>query len=371
MANPISTIGYDDVTVSFWTLLGATDPTYYGSIYYSLDGGTNWSVALSNIRSISTWKDTAVMNPQWNNASSLLFGIRFTNLAGFFGYGPGFSIDDFKVTGTQSGPTVTTQSLTTSSFCSGNTQNITIPFAVSGTVNAGNVYTAYLSDAAGSFASPTVLGTLTSSSSGNLTISGTVPISIPVGTAYRIRVDASNPAVVGVDNGSDLTFVALPSISVTSQPTDGIICAGGNAILTASGATAYSWTPSNSLNSAVLAEVFATPTATTEYTVTGTDVNGCSNIATFTVTVENCAGIDEQALQMVSVYPNPATETISFDLSAVSGVKALSLVDISGRIVATIPATATSWSVADLESGKYFFVVEHAAGTAVKAFVKK
>lgn len=80
-----------------------------------------------------------------------------------------------------------------------------VAFTSSGTFTAGNIYTVQLSDASGSFTSPTNMGTLTSTAN-----SGTINFSIPAGTAagsgYRIRVIASNPSTVGSDNGSNITI---------------------------------------------------------------------------------------------------------------------------------------------------------------------
>jgi hypothetical protein len=81
----------------------------------------------------------------------------------------------------------------------------TVAFTSSGTFNAGNVYTVQLSDATGSFASPTAIGTLTSTA--NLgTINVTIPAGTPPGTGYRVRVVSDDPATTGTDNGSDLTI---------------------------------------------------------------------------------------------------------------------------------------------------------------------
>jgi hypothetical protein len=68
-----------------------------------------------------------------------------------------------------------------------------IPFTASGTYTSGNVFTAQLSDASGSFSSPTTLGTLTSTSSG--TIMATIPNTIALGTGYKIRIISSLPAI--------------------------------------------------------------------------------------------------------------------------------------------------------------------------------
>lgn len=64
---------------------------------------------------------------------------------------------------------------------------------------------------------------------------------------------------------------ALPTITVSKDS----ICPGGNGSLTASGASTYTW--SSGTQGAVLT---ANPSVTTQYTVSGTNVNGCVNTAT-------------------------------------------------------------------------------------------
>ena len=95
--------------------------------------------------------------------------------------------------------TITTGTVTGNPFtvdCAGTTDAGTIDFTSIGTFIGGNIYTAQLSDAAGSFASPTSIGTLASTA--NL---GTINITIPAGTAsgsgYLIRVISDNPVTTG------------------------------------------------------------------------------------------------------------------------------------------------------------------------------
>jgi hypothetical protein len=95
--------------------------------------------------------------------------------------------------------TITTGTVTGNPFtvdCAGTTDAGTIDFTSIGTFIGGNIYTAQLSDAAGSFASPTSIGTLASTAN-----SGTINITIPAGTAsgsgYLIRVISDNPVTTG------------------------------------------------------------------------------------------------------------------------------------------------------------------------------
>jgi YDG domain len=90
--------------------------------------------------------------------------------------------------------------LSSTNFCS-NTP-INIPFTTSETFNAGNIFTAQLSNATGSFTSPVSIGTLTGTNSG--TIVATIPLSTTPGGNYRIRVVSSNNSIIGADNGVNL-----------------------------------------------------------------------------------------------------------------------------------------------------------------------
>lgn len=79
-----------------------------------------------------------------------------------------------------------------------------------------------------------------------------------------------------------LTINPLPLVSVSSNA---IICNGSNTTLTASGAVAYLWSPANSLNTNTGSSVIATPSAATTYSVTATDINGCTNTASVNITL--------------------------------------------------------------------------------------
>ncbi|MEZ5172299.1 MAG: hypothetical protein R2850_01990 [Bacteroidia bacterium] len=89
--------------------------------------------------------------------------------------------------------------------------------------------------------------------------------------------------VTGCDSviTTNLTVNPLPTITVS----DATICEGETTTLTASGADTYTWSPATGLSATTGDTVDANPVATTTYTVTGTDANGCENTGTGTVTV--------------------------------------------------------------------------------------
>ncbi|MBP7808227.1 MAG: gliding motility-associated C-terminal domain-containing protein [Bacteroidia bacterium] len=78
-----------------------------------------------------------------------------------------------------------------------------------------------------------------------------------------------------------LTVNASPTVSATSNPITGIICAGRNTTLTANGAVTYTWMP----GAMVSPSVVVSPTATLTYTLGGTNASGCIGFSTITITV--------------------------------------------------------------------------------------
>lgn len=112
---------------------------------------------------------------------------------------------------------------------------------------------------------------------------GTTAISTTWASAVTgvVSVTANNSC--GASSPATFTVVVnpLPNVSITPTPT--AVCPNGNVTLTGNGAVNYSW-----LGGTVPASgsvVSATPATTTGYTVTGTDANNCSNVATVTITV--------------------------------------------------------------------------------------
>src|SRR6185312_5604111 len=70
-------------------------------------------------------------------------------------------------------------------------------------------------------------------------------------------------------------------------PSSTTVCQNSANVLTASGASTYTWAPAASLSNSTGAVVTATPSATTTYTITGS--NGCVGTKTVTLTTTNCS----------------------------------------------------------------------------------
>jgi PKD repeat protein len=158
-----------------------------------------------------------------DNQPSLIFGFRFVNNATTEFADPAFGVDEIVVSGTASTVnTISTGSVNAGPYCPGDI--ISIPFTSSGIFNSGNVYTAQLSNASGSFAGPTSIGTLNSTANSGI-ITATIPAGALAGVAYQIQVVSSNPAITGSPNGTNIIINGPPTASI-SAITSINICTG-------------------------------------------------------------------------------------------------------------------------------------------------
>ena len=116
------------------------------------------------------------------------------------------------------------------------------------------------------------------------------PIAKPViTTTYTLTVTDAN----GCSASGNITITVQPALSATASASDLIIstCPTStstlNAIVTGGepGYT-YSWLPVAGLSDPSVQNPLAKPVATTNYTLTATDVNGCSTTASITITVQ-------------------------------------------------------------------------------------
>lgn len=126
----------------------------------------------------------------------------------------------------------------------------------------------------------------------------------------------------------------LPPVIASAAPTT--ICQNVSTSLNASGATTYSWMPGN-LSGATVTDF---PMATTVYTVTGTDGNGCTSTSTATVNVN--------VLPTVTASNNASPICFGFTsgITATGGVSyAWQPGSLSGSTHTVNPATTTVYTM--------------------------
>jgi len=148
---------------------------------------------------------------------------------------------------------------------------------------------------------------------------GTYTLSITVGTE-------TSPPVSTI-----VVIHPNPTISVSNVD----VCSGFNATLTASGAQTYVWS-----NGATTNPLVVTPSATSTYSVTGTDVNGCKNTASAVVTIHPNPDVQVVAEPSVICAGNSSTLTAS-------GADIYTWIEIASNTnpVVVTPAVSTIYTV--------------------------
>jgi len=171
----------------------------------------------------------------------------------------------------------------------------------------------------------------------------------------------------GVKGTLDVLIHDLPTITTTATTPSNtlIICEGDQVILNGQGAGlggSYNWT--NGVNDGVA----FIPTATTTYTVTGTDANGCQNDATVTITVNP---------EPVSFEVVPNTYDSKSGLNYISSICNLDSIQLSTDMISPIGTIdwyrikptgdtvyfGTGLNLAKVQqAGKYFAVYANTSG---------
>jgi hypothetical protein len=186
----------------------------------------------------------------------------------------------------------------------------------------------------------------------------------PANTATYSVVGTSSLGCVSANAAvSSITVHALPTVLITtSSPT---ICTGEIVVLTAGGATSYQWSGGQTTNS-----VNVTPAVTTNYTVTGTDNNGCVNIFSFTQVVDPCLGLSKNDFGGFKLYPNPTNGKIIVEINAKA---TLSVYNEMGQIITSydLHEGANNIELFNAAKGMYFIKITQGASVKYVRVVKQ
>ncbi|WP_400190531.1 T9SS type A sorting domain-containing protein [Hymenobacter sp. B81] len=245
-------------------------------------------------------------------------------------------------------------------ICAGNPLGLS--FAVGGAgLPPASTITAQLSDAGGSFTSPTVIGSTAFGGVGTGVVQVTVPASAVAGSQYRVRLVSPNPVLTSNESGL-WTIISLAGVTAASNSP---VQAGATIQLTAGGVPAgavLQWSGPNGFASAQPSPQIpnATTTAAGTYTLTVSQA-GCSVQRTLSVSVvQNLlytgqfAGTFCPGSSLSVPYTTQGTFATPTDISAylfdaagppnngtiIGTVPNVSGTNLSGSIPATIPLNA-------------------------------
>jgi hypothetical protein len=164
--------------------------------------------------------------------------------------------------------------------------------------------------------------------------------------------------------------VILPAnITITSDRNT--ICVGEEVDLHGHGGTSYQWFATGSpLRQGT--DITIQPGSTITYTVVGTDVNGCTNTATFQQKVSLCESLSEfTAGQNITIYPNPNNGEISVSGGTLGDV--FEIHTITGSLIKRGELTSENViiNLTDISPGVYYLSVKTENSREVVKIVKQ
>jgi len=154
-----------------------------------------------------------------------------------------------------------------------------------------------------------------------------------------------------------ITVLNLPTILVSSS-NQNALCTGESATLSVTGQNLvnYSWSSNNiTINTS---QAVVAPLLTTTYSVSATDIFGCTAKSTLTQIVSICAGVGESAeLESLQLYPNPTSSHLK--INGLKSGSSLKVTDMTGRIIAEHAGISGEFDLdfSQLNSGIYFINV--------------
>ena len=263
-----------------------------------------------------------------------------------YGWSPATGLSAVSGASVTANPTTTTTYTVTGTNASGCTSTTTV------TVTVNPLPVLAISPASPSICSnsPVLLtasGATTygwSPATGLSAVSGTSVTATPlVTTTYTVT--GTNASGCTSTKQVTVTVNPLPVLAITPASTN--IINGNSALLTASGATTYGWSPATGLSGVSGASVTASPTTTTTYTVTGTNASGCTSTKQITVTVVTLqpvtiTGISGSSITYTGGAGSRFVLLASDDLTTLTSVWTRFLTNSSTPGTFTIPAVGST-----------------------------
>jgi hypothetical protein len=281
----ISTVGMTGITMDMtWRMNGeGSGGLDYGLVGYSINSGGSYTwLPTQYMGQSSCVTATGIAFPaSCEGITGFRIGFRFlSNSTHCSACDPPFNVDDILVkcaTCSSLLSSINTGSITGSPFCAGDP--VSVSFTATGTANAGNTFTAQLSDSTGNFTGAINIGTLSSTTPA--TINAAIPFNTLHGNHYRIRVVSSDPVVTGADNGSDITIGMNPAIISPSGTVS--MCKGSSTVLSANAdaTISYQWLRNSAPITGATNQTF-TATKAGRYSVKETTNAGCRDTSVST-----------------------------------------------------------------------------------------
>lgn len=195
---------------------------------------------------------------------------------------------------------------------------------------------------------------------GTYTWSPSTGLSSPTGATVTANPTATTTYTVnwsssGCTSSTEIVVTVTAPPAIVVSPSTATICPGASTALVASGAVGgtYVWTPSAGLNTTTGASVIASPTGTTNYTVTWSNGTTCSTTKVVTVTVAA-----PPAINVTPASPFTCAGGTGVSLTASGGTggtytwaPASGLSSTTGATINANPAVSTTYTVTWTNAG--------------------
>lgn len=167
------------------------------------------------------------------------------------------------------------------------------------------------------------------------------PVCTPsAATTYTVTVTDNNGCVA-----TDDVDVTINPVPVADAGTDASICQNSSTTLSGGGGVSYLWSPATGLDDATLQNPSASPQATTTYTVSVTDANGCTATDDVNITVTPAepvdAGQDDSACSGDPVSLTATGNGVSFSWSPATGLSSTNTASTTATLTSTVQYTVT------------------------------
>ncbi len=401
---PYSTVNYDGLEVFISTDCGGTFTTIYSKSNTTL--ATAPATTATFAPTTAQWRTETVNLSSYLGQTNVIIGFR--NIAG---YGNNLYLDNINLTGvaTAAAP-VASYTAGTTTICAGSSVSFTNTSTNSPTTNAWTFTGG--TPATSTATNPTITYNTAGVYAVSLTATNATGTNTSTSPAYITVV--ANPATPTITASGPISFCQGGAVTLTSSASSGNTWSNSASTQSINISTAgtYSVTVMNSSCSATSASVLVTvnplpivtintfptqcinwaPTTLTGSTPSGgtysgigvsantfspsiagvgshyiyysyTNSNSCTSLASTTILVDACAGMNEITNTSFEIYPNPSSGEININKKN-QQIDLINVVDETGRIVKVIhPKNETqieSFSLNDLSNGIYKLIVSSA-----------
>lgn len=225
--------------------------------------------------------------------------------------------------------------------------------------------------------SPLPSSVITSSAGAQFCADDSTMLSAPAGINYAylwntgdtlqtILVDSSGTYAVTVTDtvsgcfSTDSITITVNPLPVANAGLDSTIALGSSIVLNGLGGVSYSWSPITGLDNSFIANPVATPLVTTDYILTVTNANGCTDMDTVKITVES--DFNFMVANMVTPNGDGYNDTWYVENIELYPDNEVAIFDRNGQEVFRTTSYANTWdgtySGSSVPDGTYYYVIK-------------